>query len=418
MNKLYPWLLTGFIASALLITGCKDHAAKPPVAAANEAIYTCPMHPQVIAHQPGNCPICGMTLMKKEFTTTEAGNETADLGTLIKPTNSFVVSTIPVTTLQKGTQSLNKEVLGRVDYDTRQLHTISARVSGRIEKLYVKYRYQHVHQGDKVMDIYSPELVTAQQDLLFLLHHDPDNMSLLSAAREKLLLLGVTETQLEEVMRSGKALYKVTVYSTYSGHIHGAGSMVENADNSEQRMDVSQSTEELPIKEGMYVTKGQTVFQLFNTDNSWIILNIFAGDVSFVKQGTPVTVIPETSGESFDARINFVEPFFRDNSKTLTVRILFDNATRKIPIGSQVKAIIHSSSNNVNWLPRASVLNLGLSHVVLKKARGGFTVQAIRTGILADSLVQVMGSINEQDSVAADAQFLMDSESFIKVKQQ
>jgi len=417
MNKLYLWLIA--VVFILLTAACKgkDHTARQPATAAQELIYTCPMHPQVITHQPGNCPICGMTLVKKEYTTAEAHTETVDLGTLLKPTNTFVISTMPVTTLQTGIESVNKEVLGRVDYDTRQIHTISARVSGRIEKLYVKYRYQHVHQGAKIMDIYSPELVTAQQDLLFLLGHDPDNTSLLNAAREKLLLLGMTSQQVEQVIRSGKASYTVTVYSNYSGHIHSAGSMTEMTSRTRGE-DVSEGIEELPVKEGMYVAKGQTIFQLFNTDNSWVILNIFPDDVPLVKQGMPVTIFPETSTESFAAKINFVEPLFRDKSKTLTARVYFDNSTREIPIGSQVKAIIHSSSPRTNWLPRTSVLNLGLSHVVLKKTQGGFTVQAIRTGMLTDSLIQVTGGLQEQDSVAADAQFLMDSESFIKVKQQ
>ncbi|MDO6429969.1 efflux RND transporter periplasmic adaptor subunit [Flavitalea sp. BT771] len=418
MNKLYIGLIALVFAAALLIPGCKGHPAKPPVAAVRDAIYTCPMHPQVIAHQPGKCPICGMDLVKKEFTTAETGNETADLGTLLKPTNTFVFSSVPVTTIRTGKQAIDRDVLGRVDYDTRRIHTISARVSGRIEKLYVKYRFQHVHQGAKIMDIYSPELVTAQQDLLFLLRRDPDNPSLLNAAREKLLLLGMTRQQVEQVTRTGKASYTVSLYSDYSGHIHGAGAMNEVAVNTGQPMDVAKGTEELPVKEGMYVTKGQTIFQLFNTDNSWVLLNIFPDDVPLIKPGMPVTIFPETTRDSFDARIDFVEPVFRDNSKTLTARVYFDNSTRQIPIGSQVKAIVHHSSPQMKWLPRTSVLNLGLSHVVLKKIQGGFSVQAVQTGMLADGLIQVMGGLDGQDSVATDAQFLMDSESFIKVKQQ
>ncbi|WP_431217134.1 efflux RND transporter periplasmic adaptor subunit [Puia sp. P3] len=110
---------------------------------------------------------------KKGFATAEAKDSTIDLHTLLQPTNNTVVSAVAVITLQQASQSLSMEVLGRVDYDTRRIQTISARVSGRIEKLYVKYRYQHVHAGEKIMDIYSPELVTAQQDLLFVLHSDP-----------------------------------------------------------------------------------------------------------------------------------------------------------------------------------------------------------------------------------------------------
>ena len=87
MNRLYSWLIAGVFVTALLISGCKgkEPAAKQVIPAVQEAIYTCPMHPQVIAHQPGNCPICGMTLVKKEYTAAEAGTETADLGTLPTP---------------------------------------------------------------------------------------------------------------------------------------------------------------------------------------------------------------------------------------------------------------------------------------------------------------------------------------------
>jgi Cu(I)/Ag(I) efflux system membrane fusion protein len=336
----------------------------------------------------------------------EDENSTVDLHTLLRPTNSAVVSGIPVTALQSSSQSLSIEALGRVDYDTRRVQTIAARVSGRIEKLYVKYRYQHVHKGDRIMDIYSPELVTAQQDLLFIIHNDPGNSSLLDAAKTKLQLLGMDQQQLEQVIRSNQPSYRVTVYTRFTGHIHEAGNM-NGAVN-----------DELPVKEGMYVQKGQTVFQLFNTDQSWIVLNIFAGSSSLVKVGSSLTITPETApDQSFQARIGYIEPFYRDNSKTLTARVYFDNAHKMLPIGSQVKATIRAATGTGAWLPRQAVLSLGLHHIVLKKETGFFQVSAVETGLITDSLIQINGGLDPQDSVAANAQFLMDSESFIKVKE-
>src|SRR5678816_3364868 len=105
-----------------------------------------------------------------------------------------------VTTIQRTAKPITLDALGRVDYDTRYVNTISARVSGRIENLYVKYRYQHIHQGNPVMNIYSPELVTAQQELLFLLKSDPENTTLINAAKQKLLLLGLGNDQLQQVI--------------------------------------------------------------------------------------------------------------------------------------------------------------------------------------------------------------------------
>jgi Cu(I)/Ag(I) efflux system membrane fusion protein len=282
--------------------------------------------------------------------------------------------------------------------------------------------------GDRIMDIYSPELVTAQQDLLFLLHNDPGNTTLLDAARTKLQLLGMDAQQLQEITQSGKPLYKVTVYTHYSGHIHEAGNMAAPGGNSQQTTaeptggapqsaDLSREMGELPIKEGMYIQKGQTVFQLYNTDQSWIILNLYAGSVSLIKTGAPVTITPETAPDHpFNATISYIEPFYREDSKTLTARIYFDNSSRRLPIGSQVKASIRGTTGPVAWLPRESVLSLGLHQVVLKKENDQFQVSAVQTGLSTGHLIQITGGLNAKDSVAADAQYLMDSESFIKIK--
>ena len=347
----------------------------------------------------------------------EAENVAPDLHTLLRPTNSAVLSGIPVTSLQSASPSLSIEALGQVEYDTRRVQTIAARVSGRIEKLYIKYRYQHVYVGDKIMDIYSPELVTAQQELLFILHNDPGNVALIDAARTKLQLLGMDARQVQQVTRFGQPMYKVTVYTHYTGHIHEAGNMSGPSGSGAAPPDLSKEMGELPLKEGMYVQKGQTVFQLYNTDQSWIILNLFAGNSSLVKTGSSVLITPETAPDQpFKATISYIEPFYRDNSKTLTARVYFDNAGRMLPVGSQVKAIIQAKTGPGVWLPREAVLSLGVHPVVLKKENGLFKVSAVQTGISTDSLIQILGGLSSQDSVAADAQFLMDSESFIKVK--
>jgi len=422
-------ILAIFIA-LLTLSACNQHAggktdadsSQAAVRGADsaEAIYTCPMHPQVAEHHPGNCPICGMTLVKKEFTTAEASNSTLDLNTLLRPTNSAVISSIPVITIKQASPSISIEALGRVDYDTRRVQTIASRVSGRIEKLYVHYRYQHVHMGEKIMDIYSPELITGQQDLIFLLHNDPDNITLIEAARSKLLLLGMDKRQLQQVVESGKPAYTVAVYTPYTGHIHEAGTMTEPGSQSsgDPSMNASNPTGELPLKEGMYVQKGQTLFQLYNTDQSWIILNLFPGHSALIKPGIPVTITPETApDEPFTAAINYIEPIYRAGAQTLTARVYFDNEEKELPIGSQVRATLKTKIPPGDWLPREAVLSLGLHQVVLRKEDGLFQVKTIQTGLLTDSLIQVTGGLGLRDSVAADAQYLIDSESFIKAKQ-
>jgi Cu(I)/Ag(I) efflux system membrane fusion protein len=401
----------------LAFISCNDHKDQHDrhKEAVTTELYTCLMHPEIVREQPGKCPICGMDLVKKEADAKEIAE--LELKSLLKPTNEFVVSSIPVTTIQKREEQIEIEALGNIGYDTRQVEDISARVSGRIEKLYVKYRYQKISRGQHILDIYSPELLTAQQNLLFLLKNDAGNTALIEAARERLSLLGLNNQQLQTIIQSGEPSLTVAVYSNYSGHIHEA--VKGNIMNPESGLmkDVSLITEELSLKEGMYVQKGQPVFTVFNPDRAWAILNIYGENQPLVKVGNTVRVVPETApGKDFRAMIDFIEPFYRKNSKTLTARVYFNNNELKIPIGSQVRATIFGNTKDAYWLPKEAVLSLGIDKVVFQKSDGGFKAHKIIAGIMHKNHIQVLSGISDTDSVAANAQYLMDSESFIKVK--
>jgi Cu(I)/Ag(I) efflux system membrane fusion protein len=407
--------LIKFLLMMALASCTNIPAGKEVKNGSNRDTFTCAMHPQIIRNEPGNCPICGMILVRKENASREVSQ--LDLSVLLRPTNSYVISQIPVTTIQKATKPIILEALGKVDYDSRYISIISARISGRIEKLYVKYRYEHIHTGEPIMDIYSPELATTQQELLFLVKNDPENQVLIRAAEQKLELLGLTDDQVKSIMQTGRVKHAITVYSNSTGHIHEALGMNPNSSPAQQEMPLTSLTEGLSIKEGMYVEKGQAVFQVNNTDKSWVILNLFSDQAPMVGVGTSVTLIPETApGKKFQSRISFMEPFYRPGSRTITARVYFDNANLQIPVGSQVKATMEVLSGEADWLPRDAVLTLGLNHVVLLKQDNGFRVHSVQTGQLSANEVQIMNGLSVKDSVAANAQFLMDSESFIKTK--
>ncbi|QEC70316.1 efflux RND transporter periplasmic adaptor subunit [Panacibacter ginsenosidivorans] len=369
------------------------------------------MHPQILEHHPGNCPICGMTLIKKNAAPVALNN--IELESLLKPANEFVVSSLTVTTAEEKNMNIPVKVYGTVEYDTRAAGSISARVSGRIEKLYLRYRYQQVEEGQKIMDIYSPELLTAQQNLLFLLKSDADNISFIDAAKQKLLLLGMSETELNKVVQTGKPLFTVSVYSNYSGHVHDAG-MNNDVASSDMKNNAS-LTEELYLKEGMYVQKGQTLFMIMNHHQVWAALQIFPNEQSLVKKGDTVHILPETDTTAvINGEIDFIEPFFRGNSKTLTVRVYFHNMNM-LPIGSHVTANIYSYTVHGLWLPVSAVLSLGANEIAFKKEDGGFAAHKITTGIRLNNYVQILSGLNITDTVAANAQYLVDSESFIKI---
>ena len=413
------WSAILLIACCLLLiaSACngkkQNHSEHQQPVTSNQ--YTCPMHTEIIRDKPGQCPICGMDLVKKET----GGKKSADaeLESLLKPTNEFVVSTIPVTTMQKREEQIEIEALGNIAYDTREVGSISSRIAGRIEKLYVRYRYQQINKGQRILDIYSPELMTAQQNLLFLLKNDSTNTAFILTAKEKLLLLGMSSQQLQQVIQSGNPSLTIAVYSNYSGHIHEAVNSGNMNTKSVAMKDITLITEELSLKEGMYLQKGQAIFTVYNPGHAWAILNIYGENQGLVKTGNTVRVTPETApGKDFRAAIDFIEPFYQKESKTLAARVYFNNSVLKIPIGSQVRATIFGNTREAYWLPKEAVLSLGMDKVVFEKSEGGFKVHKINTGIMHKNHIQVLGGLNEKDSVAANAQYLMDSESFIKIK--
>ncbi|SPZ92614.1 Cation efflux system protein CusB precursor [Sphingobacterium multivorum] len=389
-----------------------SHTAK------NSPTYTCPMHPEVTSNKPGKCPKCGMELEQKTVNTN--GAESIELNTLLKPTNEFVISDIPTIRMQSEQKDITVQALGNIAYDTRQTGNISARISGRIENLYIRYKFQKIAKGQKVMDIYSPELMEAQANLLFLLKNDATNNMMINAAKQKLLLLGMSENQLKSIIQKGKPDLSVSVYSNYAGHIHEtgtAGSMGSGTLPSNSMGEISETSSELSLKEGMYVQKGQTIFNVFNPGKSWVLLNIFPEDVPLVKTGQTVSIIPEVAPEKkFTGTIGFIEPFFRPGSKTLSVRVYFDNSRMHLPIGSQVKSEIATDGISGNWIPKEAVISLGLTKVILKKVDRGFIVNKIETGNEANGYIEVLQGLLPSDEIAGNAQYLMDSESFVRTK--
>jgi Cu(I)/Ag(I) efflux system membrane fusion protein len=200
------------------------------------------------------------------------------------------------------------------------------------------------------------------------------------------------------------------------GHIHEAGQETMVATGQVQNS--STTTAPLAIREGMYVQQGQKIFSITNPEKGWAVLNIFPENQHLVKVGNAVKITSEAMPQkAFRAKINFIEPFYRPNSKTLTARVYFDNSALHIPIGSQVRASIFGSSVSGYWLPQEAVLSLGLNDVAFVKASGGFVARKIKTGIRQNSLVQITNGLSATDTVAANAQYLTDSESFIKVNQ-
>jgi membrane fusion protein, copper/silver efflux system len=377
-------------------------------------IYTCPMHPEIIRDKPGQCPICGMDLVEKKDNGENIENK--DLPFLLKPTNQYVLSKITTIHLKELEMPIEFPATGIITYDTRLVDNVSARVAGRIEKLYIKYKYQPIHKGDKLMDIYSKELLTEQENYLYLLKDDPDNQTIITASENKLMFLGLTKEQVEDLKRTKKSFPTITIYSPYSGHLHDVSKNTQQ--NSE--MDKSESmSEEMLIKEGMYIQKGQTIFNIYNTNKVWAMLNVYPEGQSLLKTGQKLKLhIDGANKDEIKASVDFIEPVLHENQKTASVRVYLDNQNGDIKIGAIVRATIMSESRKSKYLPATAVLNLGINNIVFVKDKDLFKATPVQLGIRTDGWVEIISGIDNSAIIAENAQLLMDSESFVKTDKQ
>ena len=393
----------------------------------SEDVYTCPMHPEIRRNEPGTCPICGMDLVKKESGTASVDEGMDSLDFLLKPTYEYVLGSI--LTIRPETKTINAviEAPGYLTYDARKVHSISARFGGRIEKLNIRFVFQQINKGQHLLDIYSPEVLTAQQELIFLLENDSSNKELIENARRRLSLLGLTQQQIQKIEKTHKAFLSLPLYSPYSGIIlensmpsapgkRGEGNeMATKTESGSSRMSAPTiANEGLLIREGMYVERGQRLFNVQSLETVWAILEFYPSDIQSIKTGQSVTINIESFERPIEGKINYIEPIFGEEGKNLRARVYLNNPSGRLKPGTLLKATIQTGSRKGIWIPAKATLDLGRNTIVFVKTNGVFQSKPIQVGIRSGHLIEVKSGITEEDEIAENAQFLIDSESFIK----
>ena len=418
----FVWIL----AAIVLITA----ACKGPDHADHADTYTCPMHPTVLQDRPGTCPVCGMDLVKKA----QAGEEveiTEDLARLIKSPNEIVVASIKTIKGEYKSMPVNLEAEGIVTYDTRNIFTIPSRIGGRLEKVFLKYPFQTVTKGQKVAEIYSPELLTAQRELLFLLENDSQNDALINGARERLRLLGSSDFQINKLIERKEPQNTFDIYSPYDGYVIAetqqapvAPTSLTNAEAMADGMSsaptsaVGRASSVTPtsdlIREGNYVNPGQTLFEVVDISALRVELNIPSALANAIKKGTDVT-LDFGDGDEQTASADFIQPFFNEGKEFLTIRV-YATGSGKLRIGQLVKAEFAGPSVEALWIPREALLDLGVDKVVFIKEKNVLKPKKVVVGARTNDAVEITQGLSSSDEIAANAQYLVDSESFVKPK--
>lgn len=377
-------------------------------------VYTCSMHPEIRKNKPGNCPICGMKLIKLETHSMEVDTTLSE--NLLKPTDNFIVGKYQ--TITPLDTSINTELYlpGTVEYNPNSIVNIAARVSGRIEKMYVNYKFQKVNKGQKLFDIYSPELLTEQQNYIYLITNDAENESLIAASKQKLMLYGITDAQLKSLRETKKTNPVISIYSPAYGIIQGTDEMVGSL-NSGGMQNVVSGTDILNIKEGDYIQKGAVVFKLSNTDKVWAVFNVLQGYGSIIKLNQTVVITTEINdSEPVYAKIDFIETQLNQSENSLRVRVYLNNSKLKLPVGLRLQGTVRANPVKALWLPKQAMVSIGTKKMVFVKLENGFKAREINTGITINDFIQILNGITKNDTVAANAQYLIDSESFIKTR--
>lgn len=398
--------------------------------------YTCPMHPTVIQDRPGTCPVCGMDLVRKARPG-EAVEITEDLARLIKSPNETVVASIRTIKGEYKTMPVHIEAQGIVTYDTRNVYIIPSRIGGRLEKVFLKYPFQSVKKGQKVAEIYSPELLTAQRELLFLLENDSQNELLINGAKQRLQLLGATESQINALIQRKAPQNIFAIYSPYDGYViaetqqapvaptaapasstaasggMGDGMSSTSATSSTQPATTASAPGNL-IREGSYVTSGQTLFKVVNTSALRVELNLPSAMATGVTKGREVK-LDFGDGEAQQATVDFVQPFFNEGQEFLTVRV-YTKRSDKLHIGHLVGASLEGASVEALWIPKEALLDLGVDKVVFIKDKKVLKPKKVVVGAHTGDVVEIRQGLSSSDEIAANAQYLVDSESFIKTQ--
>lgn len=410
------FILIIFIMTILVLPSCRNKHDRHDSRISK--VYTCSMHPQILRSEPGNCPICGMTLVEKMGSA--AADTLSGMQSIVNPVYQKFLFTQK--TIKPEEKSFPLEIItnGIITYDTRYINNVSARVSGRIDKLFVRYPFQQLTKGQKLFEIYSPDLLTAQQNLLFLIKNDNTQNELIEASKEKLLLLGMKEIEIAEVIKSGKAKYLIAFYSDYTGYVVSRNYNNELNDVGKKSSGMSSGSDNnskdnsVNVREGSYVSMGETMFKIIDNSFVWAVLKINLSDYPNVKINQKAEIFTGNKPEPvFKGRINFIETLNPDNQKTINVRVFINNDDKKLKIGQLVSAKIYTGNYSGIWIPSESILDLGKRKIVFIKKDKLFIAKVIAAGINYKSWTEVVSGIDVNDEIASNAQFFSDSESFI-----
>jgi len=398
MNRKFKHIIILSVTVIALFTACKPKS-KPrasAISAQSKAYYTCSMHPQVHEEKPGDCPICGMKLIKVEFTNPD--NKSGENITLTA--TQIQLAGIQTDTVREENTGTEKTLTGTVTMDENKSEAVSARIAGRIQQLFVRATGQKIAAGQPLYAIYSEDLQEAEKEYLLAktqqkeLHNpDVDYQQLLSAAENKLQLWGLSLSQIKTLAAFGRVSATTTILSKVSGTVA-----------------------EIDVHEGDYVTEGMPILKTQALHSLWVEAQLYANETADYKENEKVSVsFPDLDGQVITGKVEFINPELSDASKVDLIRINIPNPQGLIRPGMQAYISLNNGGQRSLAVPVSAVLtDADGSKVWIKNTDGSFSPKMITLGIGNTAYVSVLSGLNPGEIVVTAGAYLLNSESIFK----
>lgn len=352
-------------------------------------IWTCSMHPQIRQPEPGDCAICGMDLIPLE----EGGS---DNPLVLEMSEAAVkLANIQTTTIGQTGSSSAKELrlTGKVQADERQAASQVTHVSGRIEKLFVTFTGEQVAKGQKIATIFSPELITAQRELIEAAKLKDLNPQLLEAARNKLRFLKIGEQTIQQIEDTEKIQENFTVYADESGVV------------TQRRVSV-----------GDYIESGGVLFDLMNLHKVWVLFDAYEENLATISLGDRIEfTTPAIPNKTFKTRVTFIDPMLDASTRTVSIRAEVNNQGGLLKPEMLVTGILENKTKNKTTLtvPKSAVLWTGKRSIIYVKLPDtdipSFEFKEVELGESLGNSYQILSGLNAGDEVVTYGSFTIDA---------
>lgn len=359
-------------------------------------IWTCSMHPQIRMSAPGKCPICAMDLIPL------VQNNTPIDSTAIRLTKDAAELANVLTTVvtrQKPVQEVR--LYGKVQADERLLQSQVAHIPGRIEQLMVNFTGEPVHQGQTLALIYSPELITAQQELLEAAKIKQAQPEIYEASKEKLRQWKLTNAQIASIESSGKPITNIKVVSNTTGIVTGR-----------------------KVNNGDYISQGSVLYEIANLSSVWVMFDAYENDLPFIKKGNKISfTFQALPGIDFTGIVKFIDPVIDPSTRVSKVRVEIGNSSGKLKPEMFATGVIKANLDQYKdklVIPRSAVLWTGKRSIVYVKQKGSnepvFKIREVELGPMLGNSYVIIDGLAEGEEIVTQGTFSVDAAAQLEGK--